>query len=551
MAGVATNEADPSELAALRALLIEQQDAIAARDARIAAQDELIRKLEHNVEVFRRIAFGRGSEKRGNRKLAEGDTKSRQLHLWLTQLVEEADRTAEATGAHGSIEVTPPNPGRRPSKRRQKLPSHLPKVRTTYELPEDQLRCECGCQMREIGEDVSSELLRVELTLVHEIAKKKYGCSKCGGAARTAPGPARVIDKGLLSPSFLAHVITERFGMHLPYNRMEQQYADEGLDLSRSVLQRSAARCAELLEPIYVQLGKDVLVQPVIHTDDTPVTVAKNEQGQTVAGRVWVYADHDDRIWYDFTPSRKRDGPARVLGDFKGYLQADAYGGYDQLFVPDGATEVACWAHARRKFVDAESADPKLAKQALDLIGVLYGIERDIKDAAKAQGREPTADDVLAVRRERSAPQLEAIRAWLELTQAQILPRGAMAEPIGYCLNQWRALCRYVEDGRLHIDNNLAERALRHFAVGRKNWLFFQTEGGGKTAAVLASLLQTARALGLDPRTYFRDVLLRIGTETDVTKLTPHGWKQHFAQDVADHHEDILCRLRDHFATAQ
>lgn len=532
------SETDPSEVELLR--------------ARIAELEEENRRLLHNVEVFRRIAFGRGSEKRGNRKLPESASSLRQMHLWLTQLVEEADRTAEQTGAHGTIEITPPKQtDRKPGKRRQKLPSHLPRVRTTYALPEEQILCECGCKMREIGEDVSSELLRVELTVVHEIAKKKYGCGKCGGAARTAPGPQRVIDKGLLSPSFLAHVITERFGMHLPYNRMEQQYADEGLDLSRSVLQRSAAKCGELLEPIYEQLGKDVLAQPVVHTDDTPVTVAQDAEGRTVAGRVWVYADHEDRIWYDFTPSRKRDGPARVLGDFKGFLQADAYGGYDQLFVPDGATEVACWAHARRKFVDAESADPKLAKEALDLIGVLYDVERDVKARASAEGCEPTADEVLAARQARSVPKLAEIRAWLELTEANILPRGAMAEPIRYCLNQWQALQRYVDDGRLHIDNNLAERALRHFAVGRKNWLFFQTEGGGKTAAVLASLLQTARAIGLDPRTYFRDVLMRIGTETDVTKLTPHGWKQHFAQDVADHHEDILCRLRDHFAAAK
>ena len=534
---VATDEATPSEVEALR--------------AHIAELEEEIRRLRHNVEVFRRLAFGRGSERRGKRKLPEGDVDARQGHLWLTQLVEEADRTAEKTGAHGTIEITPPKSDRKPSKRRQKLPSHLHKVRTTYELPEDQLLCECGCLMQEINEDVSSELLRVELTIVHEIARKKYGCKKCGGTARTAPGPDRVIEKGLLSPSFLAHIITERFGLHLPYHRMEQQYADEGLDLSRSVLQRSAAKCAELLEPIYDQLRKDVLAQPVVHTDDTPVTVARDDKGRTVAGRVWVYADHDDRIWYDFTPSRSRDGPARVLGGFKGYLQADAYGGYDRLFVPDGATEVACWAHARRKFVDAESADPKLAGQALEMIGVLYGVERDIKAAADVQKRAPTPDEVLAARRERSVPQLEAIRAWLELTETQILPRGAMAEPIRYCINQWQALCRYTEDGRLHIDNNLAERALRHFAVGRKNWLFFQTEGGGKTAAVLASLLQTARAIGLDPRAYFRDVLLRISSETDVTKLTPHGWKQHFAQDVADHHEDILCRLRDHFAKAQ
>jgi transposase len=538
------HESDPSEVETLRAKIAALQQQIAERDA-------LIRKLEHNVEVFRRIAFGRGSEKRGNRKLKESESGMRQLHLWLTQLVEEADRTAAQTGTHGTIELTTPKSDRQPSKRRQKLPSHLPKVRTTYELPAEQCVCVCGGTMHEIGEDISSELMRVEFTLVHEIAKKKYACRACEGAVKTAPGPARVIDKGLLSPSFLAHVITERFGMHLPYNRMEQQYADEGLDLSRSVLQRSAARCAELLEPIYEQLGRDVLAQPVVHTDDTPVTVAQDEKGRTVAGRVWVYADHDDRIWYDFTPSRKRDGPARVLGGFKGYLQADAYGGYDQLFVPDGATEVACWAHARRKFVDAEPADPKLAKEALDLIGVLYEVERGIKAKVAMENRAPTAEEVLAARRSRSVPQLDAIRAWLELTEARILPRGAMAEPIRYCLNQWRALNRFVEDGRLHIDNNLAERALRHFAVGRKNWLFFQTEGGGKTAAVLASLLQTARAIGIDPKNYFRDVLLRIGSETDVSKLTPHGWKQHFAQDVAAHREDILCRLRDHFATAK
>jgi hypothetical protein len=187
--GVATDEVDPSELEALRVQ-------VAALQQQLAARDELIRKLEHNVEVFRRIAFGGGSEKRGNRKLPEGEGPNKQLHLRLTELVAEAERTAEKTGTHGSIEITPPKPGRTPSKRRQKLPSHLPKVRTTYELPAERLVCECGCQMPEIGEDVSSELLRVELTLVHEIARKKYGCKKCGGAARTAPGPDRVIEKG-------------------------------------------------------------------------------------------------------------------------------------------------------------------------------------------------------------------------------------------------------------------------------------------------------------------------------------------------------------------
>ncbi|MEZ6038834.1 MAG: IS66 family transposase [Planctomycetota bacterium] len=548
---MATDDAVPSEVEALRALLIEQQDALAARDAKIAAQEDLIRKLEHNVEVFRRIAFGSGSEKRGNRKLPEDEAPHRQQHLWLTELFAEAERTAEKTGSHGSITVTPSKPGRTPSKRRQKLPSHLPTVRTTYELSADRLACECGCQMEEFGEDVTSELIRVELTLVHEIARKKYGCKKCGGAARTAPGPDRVIEKGLLSPSFLAHVISERFGMHMPYHRMEQKYAGEGLDLSRSVLQRSTAKCAELLEPIYNQLCREILAQRVIHTDDTPVTIACGESGRPTKGRVWVYADHDHRIWYDFTSSRRQEGPERLLGSFTGFLQADAYKGYDQFFVPEGATEVACWAHARRKFVEAESKDPKLIAQALDRIGALYAVERSVKEVAAAEKREPTAAEFLAARQQHSKPQLEALRAWLEWAETQVLPKSPVAEAIRYALNQWRALVVYTDNGDLHIDNNLAERALRPFAIGRKNWLFFQTEGGGKTAAILASLLQTARAAGINPQDYFRDVLLRIGSETDVAKLTPHGWKQHFAQEVADHHEDILCRLRDHFAMAR
>lgn len=526
----------PSDVESLQALVIEQR--------------ELIRKLEHNVEVFRKIAFGGGSEKRGERKLPPGH--SRQGHLFLVQLVEAAERSAEKAGTQGTIEIKATPKERKPGGRRKQFPPHLPVVCTTYELPPEQRHCaECGGDLHEIGEDVRRELERVELTVVHEIAQKKYACRKCENGVRTAPGPDRVIDKGILSGCFLAHVIAERFGMHLPYYRMEQQYSGEGLDLSRSVLQRSAAKCAELLEPVYSQLGRDVLGAPVVHTDDTPVTVATTESGKSIAGRVWVYADHDGRTWYDFTPTRSRDGPERVLAGFRGFLQADAYGGYDQLYAPKGATEVACWAHARRKFVDAESSDSTLAKEALDRIGLLYAIEHEVKEKAEAEQRSPTAEESLAARREKSVPHLDAIRAWLELTETKVLPKSPMAEAIRYCLNQWRALIRYTEDGRLHIDNNLAERALRPFAVGRKNWLFFQTEGGGKTAAILASLLQTAKSIGIEPRVYFRDVLMRIGQESDVTKLTPHGWKQHFAKDVAVHQEDILCRLYEHFAGAK
>ena len=512
-----------------RARIDEHRQTIVSREVTIASQRETIAQLEQHNRLLARLVFGHSSEKR----VPQLTDPSLQGNLFLAEIAAEAERLAEQHRVIATVEV--PAHTRTNRKRRGEFPAHLPVVRTVCELKDEDRRCACGGELKAFGEETSRELERVETTVVHEIARKKYACTSCQEGVVTAPWRGKVIDKGLLGPGFLAHVITERFGNHLPYYRLEGKYRSEGLELSRSVLCESMARCAELLEPVAEEIRKEVLASDVVHTDDTPVTLARSSEGGSRQARVWVYLNREGQHWYEFTESRQRDGPARVFANFTGYLQADAYGGYDRLYLPGGATEVACWAHVRRKFVDAEATDPVLAKAAVDRIRALFQIEaaaKDLADAARAE-----------LRVQQARPLLEELRAWLELAETQALPKSPLGKAIGYAQNQWPALNRYVEDGRLAISNNAAERALRPFAVGRKNWLFFQREGGGRTAAILMSLLMTAKAAGIHPGDYFKDVLLRLSTCTDVRKLTPHGWKQHFAAEVTERRHAILQQI--------
>jgi transposase len=504
---------------------------VAALHSLVHALQQEVAHLGHQNELLRKMVFGRSSEKRA----PEPD--GAQGHLFLQEIAAEVARLSAEHRVESTLESRPATPASTPRKqgRRTSFPEHLPVVRTTCELRAEDRRCACGGELQAFGEEVSRELERVEIAVVHELARKKYACTKCREGVVTAPWRGKVIEKGLLGPGFLAHLITERFGNHLPYYRLEGKYRSEGLELARSVLCVSMARCAELLEPIAEELKREILASPVIHTDDTPVTIAQSGKGRSRQGRVWIYLSPEGRHWYDFTESRKRDGPARVFADYRGYIQADAYGGYDGLFVPGGAIEVACWAHLRRKFVEAEPTDPELARQALDQIQALFAIE--------AAAAELTDDGRRTLRQEQARPRVEAFQAWMERAARCVLPKSPLAQAIGYGRNQWAALTRYLEDGRLALSNNAAERAMRPFAVGRKNWLFFQRESGGKTASILMSLLMTAKAAGIEPRAYFRDVLLRISTESDVRKLTPHGWKEHFAADLAARNDEVLQRM--------
>lgn len=504
----------------------------AALRAALALEQQKNARLEHNLEVFRRIIFGSRSEKRPTEPVdvAQGV-------LALGDLAAASERAAAEQGAQ--VDVAAPPPAGAPSTprrrgRRSAFPPHLPVVRSTFRLPESARACSCGHALAEMGEEVTRELERVELSIVHEIARVKYACPCCKDRVVTAPGPARVVEKGLLGVGFLAHVLAERFGNHMPYHRLEKKYESEGLALSRSVLCNAAGRCADLLEPVYLRMLRDVLAQPVVGTDDTGVTVQEGSQGGSRRGHLWLYRDLEGRCVFDFTESRSRDGPARVLAGFHGYLQADAYGVYDAFFVPGGPTEVGCWAHARRKFVTAEMSDPKLAGEAIERIAKLYAIEKEAKDLSPEERH---------AARVAARPLLDELFDWMGRARSFVLDRSPMAEALDYALKNRGALTRYVEDGRLPIDNNGVERALRCVAVGRKNWMMVGNEEGGRRAAILFSFVQTCREIGIDPKEYFRDVLLRIATCGDVEKLTPHGWKEHFAAQVAAERAQALARI--------
>jgi hypothetical protein len=296
-------------------------------------------------------------------------------------------------------------------------------------------------------------------------------------------------------------------------------------------------RCTEILAPIAEQIRKDALASGIVQTDDTPVVIQDRKTDQPRQSRIWVYRGLGGQVFFDMTGSRSRDGPLAVLADYSGYLQADAYGGYDAFFAGGSILEVGCWAHARRDFVDAEATDPVLGSAAIERIGELYGVER------QASERGLDAEQRLALRVERSVPVLAALRDWMAVTRSTVLDKSPLARAIDYSLSNWVALTRYTEDGRLQIDNNGAERALRPVAVGRKNWLFFGNERGSKTTAVIHSLLATCAEHGVEPGSYLRDVLLRIGKCSDVTELTPYAWKQRWAPVLAEHRASILERL--------
>jgi len=507
----------------------ELEKEVSERDAAIQARDAENARLRHNVEALKLMIWG-GSEKRSSKELPLAPAQ-----LFLAGILEGALRGPEEKGAKARGEIHVPAHTRKKKGRRSKFPDHLPVLRTTFELKGEDLVCPCSGTLEAMGEERSKELERVEFSLVHEIVRVKYCCRTCQEHVVTAPGPDRVIDKGLLGVGFLAHVLSERFLNHMPYHRQEKKYGSEGLSLSRSVLSSSAIRCAELLEPIVTQLRREIIGSDIVHTDDTPVTMLEDSQGRKRQARVWIYRDREGRCFFDFTETRSRDGPQAILGDFKGYLVADAFPGYDKFFTHGTATEVACWAHARRKFVAAESSEPDLAKEALCRIGELYGIEKLGKDLeAEARGE---------LRIRESVPRLQALRNWFAETRPQVLDKGPMGKAIDYALSNWEALVRYTEDGRLPIDNNAAERALRGVAVGRKNWMFVGNQAGGETAAGMYSLVESCKAAGVNPKEYLQDVLLRIAKCSDVKKLTPHGWKKHFLPEVERRRHDALRRL--------
>jgi transposase len=416
-----------------------------------------------------------------------------------------------------------PEPRPEPAKKgrphgRRVLPGNLRRVPRVYELTEAERLCpECGGSRIQIGTERSEQLDYEPATLfVIEHRRCTYACPHCEGQVVTAGKPAQPIDKGLPGPGLLAHVATEKYVDHIPLNRQEHRLARQGVELSRSTLCDWMAGTARILEPLHELMKTLILVCGTIHTDDTTVKVRDSERKIKATGRLWVYiGDHlHPYTVFDFTMSRKRDGPSRFLEGFHGFLQADAFSGYDGIYAGGDVVEVGCNAHARRKFIEAQASDPARAAAALAHYRELYAIERDIKAAiAKLP---PDADEAaraairLRVRQERSVPVWEAFGKWLEEERPDVLPKSPLGGAFGYMRNNREALERYTGSGYLSIDNNVAEQHMKTIATGRKNWLFTGSEAGGRTMAVLFGVVSSCRRHGHDPFVYLRDVLERL-----------------------------------------
>jgi transposase len=360
-----------------------------------------------------------------------------------------------------------------------------------------------------------------------------------------APKPAMPIPGGVAGPGLLAQVIVSKYGDHLPLYRLERIFARQGVHFTRQTMCDWCAGCAKLLTPLSDLIRDEVLSSFVIHTDDTPVDVRDAHAKRQFQARFWTYFGDElhPLIWFDFTTTHQRAGPDRVLAEYTGYLQADGYGGYDDyegvcLSDDTPILKVACWAHARRKFHDAVRTEPVAAHMALARIGQLYKLEKELRKRAAEDWIDlPIEARALLIADERrlhAQPVLDEFKKWLDKQVVEALPKSPIAVAVRYALNQWSALCRYVEDGRLAIDNNVAERALRGIAIGRKNWLFAGSEAGGRTAAVLFTMIGSAVRNNLDPWAYLRDVLSRMaalrdsvtgGSRDELSLLLPNRWR--------------------------
>jgi len=475
---------------------------IEARDSEVALLKLMVDKLK--LQLLRRVRaeFGSSSEQ------------------WAAQIpLIDGGEAAVAMQAKAAPAQTCANDAQID----RRLPAHLPREVQEH-LPEtddthhDSTGQPCGCtacgaRLRKIGEDVSEQLEYVPAHFkVIRHVRPKLVCVGCQ-AIFQASAPSRPIARGVAGAGLLAHVLVAKYCDHLPLYRQSGIYARSGVELDRSTLAGWVDQAGQLLDPLVAALGRYTLAAAKVHADDTPVPVLQPGRGKTKTGRLWVYV-RDDRAagsteppaaWYQYTPDRKGEHPQRHLRHYRGILQADAYGGWDKLYAGP-ITEAACWAHARRPWWDLYLSsgrdETSIAAQALRRIAELYAIERDIRGQVPEVRR--------AQRQARASPLLQDMHAWLSQLLGRVSAKSELAQAIGYSLTRWRALTRYCDDGRIEMDNNAAERALRGVALGRGNYLFMGSDAGGERAAAIYSLVQTAKLNGLDPEAYLREVLVRI-----------------------------------------
>jgi transposase len=492
---VALPDLDTLDLIALKALILSQHQEILSQEEQLASRDSEIEQLKLLIAKLRRMQFGRKSEKL--------ERQIEQLELKLDELEAARAEIETSSPSHPAKEV-------RTKAVRRPLPAHLPREERKI-LPKQEACPECGGKLKPLGEDVSEilEWVPEHFRVIRQV-RPKLACADCDKIVQ-AEAPSRPIAGGLAGPGLLAHVLVSKYSDHLPLYRQSEIYARAGVDLERSTMAAWVGGTSQLLAPVVEALKRHVMAAQKLHADDTPVPVLAPGNGKTKIGRLWTYV-RDDRpagndvppaVWFAYTPDRKGEHPKEHLSTFTGTLQADAYSGYNPVYETGRVREAGCMAHVRRKFYDLVVAhNSPVATEALERIAQLYAIEKEIRGQLPEQRRE--------VRTLRSRPLLDALKQWLEETLGKLSKKSDTAAAVRYALGQWKVLELYCDDGRLEIDNNSAERALRAVALGRKNYMFAGSDAGGERAAAIYSLIGTAKLNGINPETYLRDVLSRI-----------------------------------------
>jgi transposase len=506
----------PDDLALSHQIILQQRDELAAIQQKVT---QLERRLH---DLLRRLYMPRSERMVDPGQMTLFDTKADVTAIEEAPLPVAAETPASATAKP-----------KRKGHGRRRFPEDIERRRIVLDIDEAEKTCPCcGSQRQPIGEVTTERLSCRPLDLfVNQYVQLKYACTCEQSGVVTAEKPIQPIEKGNAEPELVALVAVSRFDDHSPYYRQEHgALRRAGVDLPRSTLCDWMRRIAELCGPLYRLMADRVLLSHLLGTDDTEVPLLVPGRGRTQRAHLWAYRGdrHHPYNVFDFTVTHTRAGPLKFLKrdadskpeeGYRGYLQADAFAGYNELFRQGDIVEVGCWAHARRKYFEAKESDMPRGLEALARIKQLYEIE--------AEAKELPAAERLVLRRERSLPLLGAMREWLDAQYARVLPRGAMGLAMNYSLENWAALCRYCEDGEIPIDNNAVERMLRIIAIGRKNWLHAGSERGGETAAVLFTLISSAKRHRLNTWDYLRDVLWRLADlrPGELDELLPDRWR--------------------------
>jgi transposase len=498
-----------------------------------------IERLRLLIAGLQRNRFGRRSERLDDAAFQQG---TENLEQSLAEQVARLDAAASSAAAISTPEPSPRPPRTEPAKRnRGALPAHLPRIEVVIDVDDKACPC-CGGALHVIGEDRAEMLDYVPAQVrVRIIRRPRYGCRACEEAVVQAPAPERPIDGGMATEALLAHVLVNKYADHLPLYRQAQILARQGVTLDRSTLCTWVGRACWWLAPLHELVLSTALTSPKVFADDTTLPVLDPGRGRTKTGRLWCYAV-DNRPWrgpghpaaaYVYSEDRKGEHPATHLKGFRGLLQVDGYAGFGRLVADMGnVSQLAfCWAHTRRKFYDIYAATQSpLAEEALRQIAALYEIETEIRGQPAEVRRR--------VRQQRSRPLVEAMQAWLAETLGRISGRSALAQAIRYALNHWSGLILFLDDGRLELDTNTVERAMRPVALGRKNALFAGSDSGGRHWAIIATLIQSAKLNDVDPLAWLTDVLERIVSgrtkRHELDTLLPWNWKAAKAAETHD-----------------